>query len=98
MSIKTTLNNLISKMVTRKRVLKATQCSEMDFDAMLMEYFEVHMKDPKDNYYDGIDAFIRDFRKEGWCKEEILTRDCNCILSTLFHLNERINEYALYWF
>lgn len=92
-AIKSSLNSLISKLVTRKRVLKATKVEEIDFDAMLMQYFETKQKSPEDNYYDGVDAFIRDFLKEGWCKEEY--RD---IFDTLFHLNREISEYGTYWF
>ena len=78
--IKSILNNTISRMVTRLRVLKATGCSIEDFAGVV--------NDP-----DGIDCFIKDFRKEGWCKTELRS-----ILDTLFHLNREINEYGQYWF
>lgn len=78
--IKSILNNTISMMVTRNRVLKATGCSIEDFAEVV--------NDP-----DGIDCFIKDFRKEGWCKTELRS-----ILDTLFHLNSGINDYAEYWF
>ena len=37
--------------------------------------------------------FCEDFKREGWCKTELRSA-----LHTLFHLNERINNYAYYWF
>ena len=78
--IKSILNNTISMMVTRNRVLKATGCSIEDFTRMGYSY-------------DGIDCFIKDFRREGWCDTELRS-----ILDTLFHLNREINDYAEYWF
>ena len=78
--IKSILNNTISMMVTRNRVLKATGCSIEDFAEVV-------------NNPDGVDCFIKDFRKEGWCKTELRS-----ILDTLFHLNREINDYAEYWF
>lgn len=72
--VHTLLNSLISKLVTRDRVIKATGCSEEDFEG-------------------GVEAFISDFRREGWCKTEL----CD-ILDTLFHLDREINEYGTYWF
>ena len=78
--IKSILNNTISMMVTRNRVLKATGCSIEDFAEVV-------------NRPDGIDCFIKDFRKEGWCDTELRS-----ILDTLFHLNRAINDYAEYWF
>ena len=78
--IKSILNNTISMMVTRNRVLKATGCSIEDFAEVV-------------NNPDGIDCFIKDFRKEGWCDTELRS-----ILDTLFHLNRAINDYAEYWF
>ena len=47
----------------------------------------------EEDFGDGVEAFISDFRREGWCKTEL--RD---ILDTLFHLNREINEYGTYWF
>ena len=41
----------------------------------------------------GIDCFIEDFRKEGWCNTELRS-----ILDTLFHLNRTIDCYGQYWF
>ena len=90
--VKSSLNSLISKLVTRNRVLKVSKLEEIDFDAALMGYYETKQKKPGDDY-DGVDAFIKDFRKEGWCKREL--RD---ILDTLFHLNREIDSYAEYWF
>ena len=78
--IKSILNNTISMMVTHNRVLKATGCSIEDFAEAV-------------NNPDGVDCFIKDFRKEGWCKTELRS-----ILDTLFHLNREINDYAEYWF
>ena len=78
--IKSILNNAISRMVTRNRVLKATGCSIEDFAEVV-------------NNPDGIDCFIKDFRKEGWCDTELRS-----ILDTLFHLNRAINDYGQYWF
>ena len=78
--IKSILNNTISMMVTRNRVLKATGCSIEDFAEVV--------NDP-----DGIDCFIKDFRREGWCDTELRS-----ILDTLFHLNREIDEYGQYWF
>ena len=78
--IKSILNNTISMMVTRNRVLKATGCSIEDFAEVV------------DNP-DGIDCFIKDFRREGWCDTELRS-----ILDTLFHLNREIDCYAEYWF
>ena len=78
--IKSILNNTISRMVTRNRVLKATRCSIEDFAEVA-------------NNPDGIDCFIKDFRREGWCKTELRS-----ILDTLFHLNREIDCYAEYWF
>ena len=78
--IKSILNNTISMMVTRNRVLKATGCSIEDFAEVV-------------NSPDGIDCFIKDFRREGWCDTELRS-----ILDTLFHLNRVINDYAEYWF
>ena len=78
--IKSILNNTISMMVTRDRVLKATGCSIEDFAEVV-------------NNPDGIDCFIKDFRREGWCKTELRS-----ILDTLFHLNREINDYGTYWF
>ena len=78
--IKSILNNTISMMVTRNRVLKATRCSIEDFAEVV-------------NNPDGIDCFIKDFRREGWCKTELRS-----ILDTLFHLNREIDCYAEYWF
>ena len=78
--IKSILNNTISMMVTRNRVLKATGCSIEDFAEVV-------------NNPDGIDCFIKDFRREGWCDTELRS-----ILDTLFHLNREINEYGIYWF
>ena len=78
--IKRILNNTISMMVTRNRVLKATGCSIEDFAEVV-------------NSPDGIDCFIKDFRKEGWCDTELRS-----ILDTLFHLNRAIDCYGQYWF
>lgn len=89
---KSSLNSLISKLVTRNRVLKVSKLEEIDFDAALMGYYETKQKKPGDDY-DGVDAFIKDFRKEGWCKTELRS-----ILYTLFHLNREIGEYGIYWF
>ena len=79
-TMKSILNNMISRMVTRNRVLKATGCSIEDFAEVV-------------NNPDGIDCFIEDFRREGWCKTELRS-----ILDTLFHLNREIDCYAEYWF
>lgn len=90
--IKSILNKLIVKMVTRERVLKATSCSIEDFNnnvatwpryAGLLGHHGI----------DGVDVFMKHFAKEGWCKREL--RD---ILDTLFHLNREIDSYAEYWF
>ena len=78
--IKSILNNTISMMVTRNRVLKATGCSIEDFAEVA-------------NNPDGIDCFIKDFRREGWCDTELRS-----ILDTLFHLNRAIDCYGQYWF
>ncbi len=78
--IKSILNNTISRMVTRNRVLKATGCSIEDFAEVA-------------NNPDGIDCFIKDFRREGWCDTELRS-----ILDTLFHLNRAIDCYGQYWF
>ena len=78
--IKSILNNTISMMVTRNRVLKATRCSIEDFTEVV-------------NSPDGIDCFIKDFRREGWCDTELRS-----ILDTLFHLNRAIDDYGQYWF
>lgn len=78
--IKSILNNTISMMVTRNRVLKATRCSIEDFAEVV-------------NSPDGIDCFIKDFRKEGWDNTELRS-----ILDTLFHLNRTIDCYGQYWF
>lgn len=79
--IKTTLNKLIIKMVTRERVLKATRCTAEEFN---------HHVAPG---IDGVKVFMERFAEEGWCKEEL-----SSIIHTLFHLNEEIFEYGIYWF
>ena len=78
--IKSILNNTISMMVTRNRVLKAIGCSIEDFAEAA-------------NNPDGIDYFIKNFRREGWCDTELRS-----ILDTLFHLNRAIDDYGQYWF
>lgn len=89
--IKSSLNKLIIKMITRERVLKATRCSVEDFNnnvagwAACIEYQKKGL--------DGVDIFMEYFRKEGWCKTELRS-----ILDTLFHLNREIFEYGIYWF
>ena len=89
--IKFFLNKGIIKMVTRERVLRVTRCSVEDFNnhvatwakyAWLLEYG-----------FDGVDIFIKHFCKEGWCKRELCS-----IVHTLFHLDEEIFEYGIYWF
>lgn len=94
--IKSILNNTISKLVTRNRVLKATKVEEIEFDIWVFEIVYRKLsgwKEYDDLRMSGVDLFIRDFRKEGWCKTEL--RD---ILDTLFHLNREIREYGIYWF
>ena len=91
--VKSSLNSLISKLVTRNRVIKATGCSEKIFNDMLQGYYSTKQHSPDEGFKDGVDCFISDFRKEGWCKTEL--RD---ILDTLFHLGREINEYGYYWF
>lgn len=90
--IKSSLNKLIIKMITRERVLRATETS--------VEYFNHHVatwpmyaKLLQVPGIDGVEVFMEHFAEEGWCKTEL--RD---ILDTLFHLDREINEYALYWF
>ena len=87
------LNSLISKLVTRALVIKSTGCSEKDFNDQLQGYYSTTQHSLDEGFKDGVDAFISDFRKEGWCKTEL--RD---ILDTLFHLGREINEYGTYWF
>ena len=86
------LNSLISALVTYDRVLKATEIPVKYFDNMLVEYGKTGQKNPSE-HFDGVTAFIEDFRKEGWCKREFRS-----IFGTLFHLNREINAYADYWF
>jgi hypothetical protein len=80
-------------MVTRERVLKVSELEEIDFDAQLMQYFETEQHSPDEGFYDGVEAFIADFRKEGWCKTELRS-----IIHTLFHLDFAIHCYGEYWF
>ena len=91
--IKSILNNTISKMVTRSRVLKVTECSLAVFNDQLAGYYETKQHTPDEGFKDGVEAFISDFRKEGWCKTEF-----RHIIHTLFHLNSAIHEYGCYWF
>ena len=97
--IKSILNNTISMMVTRNRVIKATGCPIEDFTRtvnriIIAQSYNSHEYLMRMMYdYDGVDCFIKDFRKEGWCKTELRS-----ILGTLFHLNREINDYAEYWF
>jgi hypothetical protein len=94
--LKSFLNSLVSKLVTRNRVLKATKVEETEFDKWVFDIVDRKLsgwKEYNDLRMSGIDLFIRDFRKEGWCKEEY--RD---IFDTLFHLGREINSYAEYWF
>lgn len=91
--VKSSLNSLISKLVTRNRVIKATECSEKVFNDMLQGYYSTKQHSPDEGFKDGVDCFISDFRKEGWCKRELRS-----ILDTLFHLNDHIDRYAEYWF
>lgn len=89
--VKSSLNKLISKLVTRDRVLKATKCPVEDFNNNVADWAactEYRMKG-----LDGVDIFIEYFTREGWCKKELRS-----ILHTLFHLNEEIFEYGIYWF
>lgn len=90
--IKSILNKLIIKMVTRERVLKAIGAP--------VEYFNEHVATWRKYAgllqipgIDGVDVFMEHFCEEGWCKREL--RD---ILDTLFHLNREIDSYAEYWF
>ena len=93
------LNNAISMMVTRNRIIKATGCPIEDFTrtvnrAIIAQSYNSHEYLMHMMYgYDGVDCFIKDFRKEGWCKTELRS-----ILDTLFHLNRAINDYGQYWF
>lgn len=94
--IKSSLNSLISKLVTRNRVLKATKIEEIEFDKCVFDIVDRKLfrwEEYNDLRMSGVDLFIRDFRKEGWCKTEL-----RVILDTLFHLNRAIGEYSLYWF
>lgn len=91
--IKSILNSTISKMVTRSRVLKVTECSLAVFNDQLVSYYETKQHTPDEGFNDGIECFISDFREEGWCKTELRS-----ILDTLFHLNSAIHEYGCYWF
>lgn len=91
--IKSILNDTISKMVTRSRVLKISGCSLTEFNDMLVSYYGTKQHSPDEGFKDGIEAFISDFLKEGWCKTELRS-----ILNTLFHLNRAIYEYGWYWF
>ena len=97
--IKSSLNKLIIKMVTRERVLKVSGLKVEDFnkwvnDIIAGQYSSAHEYSKwLAHGYDGVDCFIKDFCKEGWCKREL--RD---ILDTLFHLNREIDDYAGYWF
>ena len=89
--VKSSLNKLIIKMVTRERVLRTTGCPVEDFNNNVANWaacIEYRMKG-----LDGVDIFIEYFRKEGWCKTELRS-----ILDTLFHLNREIREYGIYWF
>lgn len=90
--IKSSLNKLIIKMITRSRVLRATEISVSYFNyhvATWPMYAELLLIPG----IDGVDVFMEHFTEEGWCKTEL--RD---ILDTLFHLDREINEYASYWF
>ena len=37
--------------------------------------------------------FMKDFKKEGWCHEEL-----SSAIYTLFHLDDSLRDYAEYWF
>lgn len=91
--VKSSLNSLISKLVTRNRVIKVTECDKEVFNDMLQGYYSTKQHSPDEGFKDGVNCFISDFRKEGWCKVEFRS-----ILHTLFHLNETIHEYGCYWF
>ena len=90
--VKSSLNKLIIKMVTRERVLKATGCSVEDFNNNVAGWHKCAelLQIPG---IDGVDIFMKHFAKEGWCKTELRS-----ILDTLFHLNREIFEYGIYWF
>ena len=98
-TIKSILNNTITKMVTRSRVLIATGIREEEFDywvdTCIAEHYSNSCKYEEwtSQGYGGVDCFIRDFCEEGWCKDEL-----SSILNTLFHLNREISEYGTYWF
>ena len=92
-TIKSILNNKIAKMVTRERVLKVTECSLEVFNDQLVSYYETKQHTPSEGFNDGIECFISDFRKEGWCKTELRS-----IIHTLFHLDFAIHCYGEYWF
>lgn len=90
--IKSSLNKLIIKMVTRERVLKATGCSVEDFNNNVATW-PMYAKLLQIPSIDGVEVFMEHFAQEGWCKREL--RD---ILDTLFHLDREIDSYAEYWF
>lgn len=90
--IKSSLNKLIIKMITRERVLKATECSigEFNYHVATWPRYARLLLIPG---IDGVEVFMEHFAEEGWCKTELRS-----ILHTLFHLNEEIFEYGIYWF
>ena len=90
--IKSSLNKLIIKMVTRERVLRATRCSVEDFNNNVATW-PMYAKLLQIPGIDGVDVFMEHFAQEGWCKTELRS-----ILDTLFHLNREIFEYGIYWF
>lgn len=90
--IKSSLNKLIIKMVTRTRVLKATGCSIGEFNHNVATW-PMYAGLLGHHGIDGVDIFMEHFAEEGWCKTELRS-----ILDTLFHLNREISSYAEYWF
>lgn len=79
--------------ITRELVLEVTRCSLEDFNNALKGYFKTKQKKPSDfkgTEFDGIDEFIKDFKKEGYCKKEPPQTEKEWV--------EHIESYAEYWF
>ena len=72
-----------------KKVLEWTGLTEEDFDKSLEQYFELKQKKPEGKT--GLQVFIEDFMKEGWCKKEKPELSEN-------ELEEAVQDYVVYWF